>query len=188
MVSACSASAPWSRCSLSLALIAAQSENRVIGDGTIIPWRVKGEQKLFKDITMGGVLVMGRKTYETIGKPLPGRETVIVTRNDDFTAKGCHVVHSLEEALATAGSLPGATFVAGGGEIYSLALPIADILHLTTIHLTVDGDVLFPEISEQQFELRTEQFYESNIDYTYRCFERIKPSANPAMRESSNEI
>lgn len=171
---ACSESVLWSRCSLSIALIAAQSENRVIGNGTTIPWHVKGEQKLFKDITMGGVLVMGRKTYQTIGKPLPGRETIIITRSANFTANGCHVVHSLEAALVAAERLSGMTFIAGGGEIYKLALPIADTLHLTTMHTHVDGDVHFPEISDEDFELRTEQFYESNINYTYRYFERIK--------------
>ena len=157
-----------------VALIAAQSENRVIGNGTVIPWRVKGEQKLFKDITMGGVLVMGRKTFHTIGKPLPGRETVIITRDAGFTADGCHVAHSLEEALDTARTLKGDTFIAGGGEIYNLALPFADILHLTTVHTSVDGDVYFPELPDGEFGLRTEQLYESNINYTYRCYDRIK--------------
>ena len=157
---------------MKLALIAAQAENRVIGKGPDIPWKVKGEQALFKDITMNGTLIMGRKTFETIGRPLPGRETIIVTRNTRYTATGCHIAGSLEAAIECARELARPTFIAGGGELYAQAMPVADTLHLTTIHTTADGDVLFPEVPET-FKLITEAFHQSNIDYTYRHYRRV---------------
>ena len=155
---------------MSLALIAAQSENRVIGRGSEIPWRVKGEQALFKRITMNGVLVMGRKTFESIGRPLPGRVTVIVTRNPAFSADGCEVATSLEDALAIARGHERPVFIAGGGELYEQSILQADALHLTTIHTVADGDVLFPEVPDT-YRLVSEELFESNINYTYRYYE-----------------
>ena len=156
---------------MKLALIAAQSENRVIGKGPDIPWKVKGEQTLFRDITLGGTLIMGRKTWEAIGRSLPGRETIIITRNAGYKADGCQVAGSLEQAMAMAASLGKPTFVAGGGEIYQQAMPHAECLHLTTIHTEVEGDAFFPELPDD-FELKSEQFHHSNINYTYRYYER----------------
>lgn len=156
---------------MKLALIATQSENRVIGNGPDIPWKVKGEQALFKEVTMNGTLIIGRKTFDSIGRPLPGRETIIVTRNPEFQAAGCHTTNSLEAAVELASELGKPTFVAGGGELYSLAMPMADVLHLTTIHASVEGDVFFPEVPDD-FELKSETAFESNINYTYRYYER----------------
>lgn len=156
---------------MKLALIAAQAENRVIGNGPDIPWKVKGEQALFKEITMNGCLIMGRKTFESIGRSLPGRETIIVTRNSDYHFENCHISNDLDTALALANQIGRPTFVAGGGEIYELSLPLADQLHLTTIHTTVEGDVFFPEIPED-FKLVSTTSYESNINYTYCYYER----------------
>ena len=158
---------------MQFALVAAQAENRVIGHGPDIPWKVKGEQALFKEITMGGTLIMGRKTFDTIGRPLPGRETVIVTRNPDLEIENCHIATSLESALATAKELGRPVFVAGGGELYQQALPLADEIHLTTIHTTVEGDVFFPEVPEQ-FEIVAEKQFNSNINYTYRHYKLTK--------------
>ncbi len=155
-------------------LIAARSLNNVIGRGLEIPWRVKGEQKLFKEITLGHTLVMGRKTFETIGRPLPGRDTVIMTRRCNYRQDGCSVAASLEDALALAGKFPGNCFIAGGGEIYRQAISRADGLHLTTIHTEVEGDILFPDFCGQGYALQREILYHSNIDYTYRYFERIQ--------------
>lgn len=155
-----------------VAIIAAHAENKVIGKGAEIPWKVKGEQKLFKDITMGGTLVMGRKTYDTIGRPLPGRTTIVVSRDSGLKREGCLIVHSLEEALSRARQLGQPVFVAGGGEIYRQAMDDADCLHLTTVHTTVEGDVLFPDFPADEFRLVEEKQFESNINYTYRRFER----------------
>lgn len=153
-------------------LIVARSRNHVIGSGSRIPWRVKGEQKLFREITTGNTLVMGRKTYESIGQPLPDRDTVIVTRQGDYAAPGCTVVNGLEEAIEAAGELRGDCFIAGGGEIYRQALAIADGVHLTAIDLTVEGDVTFPELSGDQFELVESREYHSNAAYTYQFWRR----------------
>lgn len=153
-------------------LIAAVSENGVIGQGMEIPWRVKGEQKLFKEITLGGTLVMGRKTYESIGRPLPGRQTIILTQAG-FAAEGTTPAASLDEAIIQAST--NRIYIAGGGEIYRLALPLATGLHLTTIHTRVEGDVQFPPYQEDDFKLIKEKQYHSNIDYTYRHYLRKRP-------------
>ncbi|MGI9322276.1 MAG: dihydrofolate reductase [Pseudomonadales bacterium] len=153
-------------------LIAAQSENQVIGDGMDIPWDVKDEQQMFKDITLGGTLIMGRKTFESVGRPLPGRHTIIITRNLDYSFDGCDVVHSLEDALTLAESLGQAIYVAGGGDIYREALPLCGGMHLTTIHAEVKGDITFPDFDPDEFQLIKEELHHSNIDYTYRYYRR----------------
>ncbi len=153
-------------------LIAARSLNNVIGRGLEIPWRVKGEQKLFKQITMGHTLVMGRKTFASIGRALPGRDTVVMTRHSNYHPDGCSVAASLEDALALAGKLSGDCFIAGGGQIYQQAISVADGIHLTTIHTEVQGDVHFPDFSGEGFVVIEETLYHANIDYTYRYFER----------------
>jgi len=157
---------------LKIYLIAARTLNNVIGRGLEIPWRVKGEQKLFKEITLGHTLVMGRKTFESIGFPLPGHDTVIMTRCSNYNRDGCSVAANLDDAIDIARNLSGDCFIAGGGEVYRQAISRADGIHLTTIHKEVEGDVLFPDFSEEEFKLQTETCYHSNIDYTYRYFER----------------
>lgn len=156
---------------MTLALIAAQAKNRVIGHGADIPWKVEGEQKIFKDITMGGTLIMGRKTYDSIGRPLPGRQTIIVSRNADLKVDGCLVTSSLDAAIEAANDLGAPTFIAGGGELYRQAIDIADEIHLTTIELQVDGDVFFPEVPAA-FEIVDERQYSTNFDYTYQFLRR----------------
>lgn len=153
------------------AIVAARSLNGVIGRGDEIPWRVKGEQKLFREITMNGVLIMGRKTFESIGRPLPGRVTVIVTR-DDYDAPDCVITHGLDEALALAADMDKPVFIAGGGQIYEQSLPLVQSVHLSTIQTRVDGDVYFPEFPTSEFSLEREEMFESNIDYIYQYFER----------------
>jgi dihydrofolate reductase len=156
---------------VTLAIIAAQSENRVIGRGLEIPWQVKGEQLLFKKITMDGTLIMGRKTYDSIGRPLPGRITIVVSRDRQLHLAGCQTATSLDAAIELAGETERPIFISGGGELYRQAMPLADVLHLTTIHLEVSGDIFFPEVPEA-FKLLEEKHYSSNINYTYRRFER----------------
>lgn len=164
-------------CRLKIYLIAARSLNNIIGRGLEIPWRVKGEQELFKEITMGHTLVMGRKTFESIGRALPGRDTVIMTRRSNYYRHGCNVAANLEDALALARKLSGDCFIAGGGEVYQQAIDLADGIHLTTIHTEVEGDIHFPDFSEEVFEVKRTTLYHSNSDYTYRYFERVRPSA-----------
>lgn len=157
---------------MTVSIIAAMSRNRVIGDGPKIPWKVKGEQKLFREITMGGTLVMGRKTFDTIGKALPGRKTIIVTRQKDFSAAECMAVNSIEDALAQADRIGRDVFVIGGGEIYSQTINRVDDVHLSVIDTDVEGDVKFPSFSEADFEVIEERYFESNINYTYRHYQR----------------
>jgi dihydrofolate reductase len=130
-----------------LTLVAAYADHRVIGDHGAIPWHLAEDFAHFKTTTMGGVLVMGRATYDSIGRPLPGRTTIVVTRDPEWSDDGVLVAHSLEEALDLAGAQPGETFVVGGTQIYEQALPLATHQVLTEVDLTPDGDAHYPEFS-----------------------------------------
>jgi dihydrofolate reductase len=125
---------------MSMILIAAVGANGVIGRDNDLPWRIREDLQRFKQLTLGHTLVMGRKTYDSIGRPLPGRRTVVVTRQPDWSAEGVEAVHTLEEALKADGDV----YVAGGGEIYRQALPYADFLELTEVAQSPAGDVTFP--------------------------------------------
>ncbi len=133
------------------ALVVAMTRNRVIGREGAMPWRLSGEMRYFKSLTMGKPLVMGRKTFESIGRPLPGRDTIVVTRQDGLAIEGVTVAADLPSALLIArdkAEARGAAeiMVAGGGQIYAQALPLADRLYVTEIDATLEGDTLFPEI------------------------------------------
>ena len=158
---------------MNISLVVAKSENGVIGNGNGIPWSAKGEQKLFKEITMGGVLVMGRKTYDSIGKPLPGRETIVISRSNKNYPDPIKICSTLSLALESAVQLKKPIFVVGGGEVYSQAISLADSIHLTQIHCHAKGDVFFPEIPNHM-RLKKQCHYESNINYTYEYYERAK--------------
>ena len=106
-------------------MVAAVARNRVIGNGPDIPWKIPGEQAAFKELTLGHTLVMGRSTYESIGRPLPGRTTIVLTRDRSWSAEGVLVAHSMTDALAQAALLPGEVIVAGGAQVYAEALPMA---------------------------------------------------------------
>jgi dihydrofolate reductase len=125
-------------------LVAAVARNGVIGNGPDIPWRIKGEQARFKELTTGHVLLMGRATYDTIGRPLPGRTTVVLTRDRAWTAEGVHVAHDVDEALHLADTLPGDVMVAGGAQVYAATLPVADQQVLSLVDLEPEGDVFYP--------------------------------------------
>ena len=152
-------------------LIAAMAKNRVIGKGNAIPWHVPEEQQRFKEITMGHTLVMGRKTHESIGRPLPGRRTIVISRQRDFTAPGCTVVQSLEEALEQ-GRESDKVFIAGGAEIFRLALPLADAIYLSILHREVAGEILFPQFSEAEFPLAEQQTVGGPNPYTFAIYRR----------------
>lgn len=158
---------------MSFYLIAARSSNGVIGRDGTIPWHARGEQRLFRELTLGHTLVMGRKTAESIGRALPGRDTVVVTRQAAFSLVGCRVAGCLEEALALAAELRGDTFIAGGGELYRQLLPRATGVHLTTIARQVQGDVYFPRLPTNEFQRKHQpRSYKTNVRYTYEYFER----------------
>lgn len=128
-----------------VSLIAAMARNRVIGRDNALPWHIPADLRRFRDLTLDHPLIMGRKTYESIGAPLPGRQTIVVTRQEGYAAPGCIMVHSLESALAAAGSAD-EVFICGGGELYAEALPLAERIYLTVVSLEVEGDALFPEL------------------------------------------
>ena len=126
-----------------ITLVAAVADNGVIGCDGGLPWRLPEDLKLFKHLTLGGVLVMGRHTYESIGRPLPGRTTVVVTRSPQWSADGALVAPSVQEALATAGA-HGEVFVVGGAAVYAAALPVADVLLISRVHASPPGDTYWP--------------------------------------------
>lgn len=126
-------------------IIVAMAANRIIGKNNTTPWHIPDELLRFKQTTMGHTLIMGRKTYEAIGHPLPGRDNIIITHNPDLVVPGCQVVHSLEEAFAVADPEKKA-FIIGGGEIYEQSLPITDTVLLTLFDWEVEGDTTFPPL------------------------------------------
>ncbi len=156
------------------AIVAARSDNNVIGNGSDIPWQVKGEQALFKKITLGGCLLMGRKTFESIGRPLPGRKTIILSRDNRYHRDGCLTATSLKAAMLAAQKTDRPIFVVGGGQIYAETLPGATELHLTTIHTEVTGDVFFPHFEPEQFNLIRSETIHSNVNYSYAHWRRKK--------------
>ena len=133
-----------------VAIIAALARNRAIGRDNNMPWRLPEDLKRFKRLTMGHVVIMGRKTFESIGSPLAGRENIVITRSRNWSRAGCGVAPSLEAALAAAGESRDA-FVIGGAQIYALALPYARRLYMTEIERHFDGDAFFPEFDRSQW-------------------------------------
>ncbi len=135
-------------------ILVACDENRVIGKDNSLIWYLPADLKRFKALTTGQVIIMGRKTYDSIGKPLPNRTNIVVTRQKNYAVQGVEVVHSLEEAILKAKSLRSDDiFVIGGAEIYQLAMSLADQIVLTKLHDIFDGDTYFPEISEKDWEI-----------------------------------
>ncbi|SFE58321.1 dihydrofolate reductase [Paenibacillus algorifonticola] len=137
---------------MSITLIAAMDRNRTIGIGNKLPWRLPAEMALFTKHTLGKTVVMGRKTFESLPKPLKDRRNVVVTRQSDFASEGCETVHSIEEVLSRFSGEE--LMVIGGTEIYTQFLPIADKLHLTAVDVEVaGGDAFFPVFNEADWEL-----------------------------------
>ena len=162
---------------MSISLIAAKSENNVIGVDGKLPWHLPADLKHFKELTTGMPVIAGRKTFESIlemlGRPLPNRRSLVVTRNAEYAPEGAEVFHSLERAIAAAG---GTAFVIGGAEIYRQALPLADTLYLPNVHTHVDGDAYFPDIDEREWRVTASETHErdekNGYDYTFLTYER----------------
>lgn len=136
-----------------LSVIAAVAANGVIGRGNALPWHIPGELKHFRAITMGHPVIMGRRTWESLGRPLPGRTNIVVTGQEGFSAVGARIVRSLDEALRLAGACEGGdeSFVIGGARLFAEALPLARCLHLTEIHADYVGNVYFPPFDRAAF-------------------------------------
>ncbi|MEK4512010.1 dihydrofolate reductase [Paenibacillus anaericanus] len=154
-----------------ISLIAAISKNKVIGMDEVIPWSIPGEQIRFKDLTLGKSIIMGRKTYESIGKPLPNRRTIIVSRNPELLVDNCLTVRSLDEAFRLLKEEE-EIFIAGGGEIYKEALPQANKIYLTVIDKEIEGNIYFPEFNKEDYITTYEKRNDGEMPYTYYTYER----------------
>jgi len=133
-----------------LSMVVAAAENGVIGQGNALPWHLPDDLKYFKALTLGKPVIMGRRTHESIGRPLPGRVNLVVSRQPGLSIAGCCVVDSMAAALAAAGSVPEAVLI-GGAQLYREALPAVDRIHLTRVHARVPGDAFLPELPAAQW-------------------------------------
>ena len=152
-----------------LSLMAAMSENYVIGKAGDLPWHLPKDFKRFKEMTQGHNIIMGRKTYESLGgKPLPKRTNIVITRQEGYEGSGIVVVKSLEEALDyVAQTEDDEPFVIGGGEIYKAALPYADRIYLTIVHAEVEGDTFFPEFNQSEWEITEQEAVPADEKHDY---------------------
>ena len=159
-----------------LSIIVAMGKNRVIGANSAIPWRLPNELQLFKRLTMGHHIIMGRKTWESIGRLLPGRTTVIVTRQKNYAVPGAIIVNSLNEAIAQCAGDDEA-FVVGGGELYREALPIADRLYLTEVDTIPHGDTRMPDINMGEWRVISTEHHTADEkhahNYVFNVYDRI---------------
>lgn len=156
---------------MKIILIAAMAKNRVIGRGNAIPWHIPSELQRFKALTLGHPLIMGRKTFESIGRPLPGRKTVVISRNREYRAAGCLVAPSLTAAIALCPEAE-TIFIAGGGGIYREGLELAGAIYLSVLDREVEGDVLFPEFDQDRFRAISTERVDGPEPYTFAVFSR----------------
>lgn len=160
-----------------VSIIVAMAKNRVIGAANGIPWHLPNELKLFKSVTIGHPIVMGRRTYESINRLLPGRTTVIVTRQPGYQVPGAIIAHSLEDAIAACPA-EDEIFVIGGGELYKSALPMADRIYLTTVDAAPDGDTFMPEFDLGEWRETSSQSYpadnEHRYAYRFAVYDRVR--------------
>ena len=156
-----------------IGLIVARSKNNVIGKNGQIPWKIKGEQKQFKELTTGNVVIMGRKSYEEIGHPLPNRMNIVVSGSADYTGENLLTVKSLKEAIEAAGDAD--IYVSGGYGLFKEAMPMVDKMFITEIDMEVeDGDVFFPEFDKSDFDMTVGETGGDDIKYTRTIYTRKK--------------
>jgi dihydrofolate reductase len=159
-----------------VSIIVAFDENRLIGRDNGLPWHLPADLKHFKQITMGHYMIMGRKTFESIGKPLPGRTSVVITRQPDLKYEGCIMASSLEDALAKCPA-DANVFIIGGAEIFNQSLPLCDFLHTTLIHHQFEGDTHFSELNPSEWEIVSREDFEADEKnqwaYSYIDYKRI---------------
>lgn len=159
---------------MKVSAMASISENRVLGKDNDLVFRIPEDFARMKKITSGHPIIMGRKTFESIGRPLPNRTNIIITQNAKFKIQNCIVVHSLGEAVEKAKEAPGneEIFIFGGGQIFTEALPITDRLYLTLVHKEVEGDTFFPDYSEFTKVIEKEEHLDAEIPYTFLTLDR----------------
>lgn len=162
-----------------ISIIVAASTNNVIGVQGELPWKISDDLRRFKALTMGKPIVMGRRTWESIGRPLPGRQNIVITRQADFAATGCEVVDSPAAALQAAGDAD-EVMIIGGGQVYELFLPTAGRLHVTRVDTTIDGDAFFPAIDATDWQLTAVEAHVANerneFAFEFRTYERTSRS------------
>ncbi|WP_047449210.1 dihydrofolate reductase [Alistipes sp. ZOR0009] len=149
-----------------IALVVAMAGNNAIGKDNQLLWHISEDLQFFKKLTLGGTVIMGRKTYESIGRPLPKRRNIVITRTEGYLADGAEIVHSLEEALSIAES-DEKVFIIGGGEIYRQAISFADMLYITKVDRTYDADTFFPDIEYSQWKEVDRVDFERGATYEY---------------------
>ena len=161
-----------------LSIIVAMADHGVIGAGNQLPWRLPDDLKRFKALSLGKPLVMGRKTYDSIGRPLPGRLNIVVTRQRDLEIPGCTVVSSLQDAIAAAGPVP-EIVIMGGADIYAQALPHVEMIHLTRVHATIAGDAHFPTLAENEWREVASEYHPADDRhahaFTFQTLQRVAP-------------
>lgn len=167
-----------------IALIAAMAQNRVIGRGGAIPWKVPGEQLFFKRTTLGHTVIMGRKTFESIGRALPGRTNIVISRRTDLRPAGCLAAQSLKDALTLCPAGEEEVFIIGGGQLYEAALPISDRIYLTVIPVSVDGDAFFPEIPAADFAVTASEQVSGPQPYDIFIYDRVRRSRHADPRSA----
>lgn len=154
-----------------ISLIAAMSRNKVIGKDNKLPWKLPADMKRFRELTSGKPVIMGRKTFESIGKPLPNRKNIIITRDRNYKRDGCIIVHSAKDALKAAGD--GDVMIIGGAQIYAEFLPKANKMYLTFIDADFEGDAYFPEYNEDEWkEMNREEHVDNEFSYAFVDLER----------------
>ncbi len=151
-----------------LSIISGMDRNRLIGNNNALPWRLPADMAFFKQTTMGKPVLMGRKTWDSIGRPLPGRRNIVITRNPNFCAEGCETADSIEAALTLVDQHP-EVIQMGGASLYEQAMPLADVLYITEIHHSFEGDAWFPEIDLNEWKevQREEHCADKNNLYDY---------------------
>ncbi len=162
-----------------VSLIVAADEQGGIGRDGGLPWRLPADLRRFKDLTMGKPIVMGRRTWDSIGRPLPGRRSIVVSRQPGLTVEGADVADSFDGALRVAGEVP-EVCVIGGAEIYRLALPHADVVHLTRVHTTVEADTWLPRLDRQRWREISREDHPADERHAYAYsfveLQRIPPA------------
>ncbi|RBQ11986.1 dihydrofolate reductase [Pedobacter miscanthi] len=160
-----------------ISIAVAVGENYAIGKNNQLLWHMPADLKFFKQTTSGHTVIMGRKTFDSVGKPLPNRRNVVITRDTELKIEGVEVVNSLDKALEITQTEEKPVFIVGGAEIYRQALPKTDTLYLTTIHHTFDADTFFPEIDRNEWKVISSETHKADeknkYDYTFEVLERI---------------
>lgn len=164
-----------------ISFVVAAAENGVIGVGNQLPWHLPDDLKRFKALTMGKPILMGRKTHESIGRPLPGRTNIVMSRQRGLRYAGCVVVNTVSEAIAAAGTAPELAVI-GGAEVYSQALSLAHVIHLTRVHVEMAGDAHFPALAPHEWRERVIETHSADErhahPFSFVELDRIAPASS----------